>query len=228
MAGIVPFTDNFDDLSNMEGYQFEFRCERCGNGYRSPYVPDVKEKGRGLLRAAGSLFGGAAESLSNAADRLNYDRGTNSKAKDALADAVAAAIGTGTDPSVLVAQLDALDADIARQFAALDRCELVTGHDELGYFADRYGCEVIGAVIPSMSTTADASAKQLAELKAVIAEHGAATIFTSLGTPQEVAAQIARETGAEVVELGTHVLGGSGSYADFIRSIADDILDALR
>ena len=150
------------------------------------------------------------------------------EALPALAGAVAAAIGTDVDPSALVAQLDALDTDIAGRFAALDRCELVTGHDELGYFADRYGCEVIGAVIPSMSTTADASAKQLAELKAVIAEHGATTVFTSLGTPQEVAAQIARETGAEVVELGTHVLGGSGSYADFIRSIADDILDALR
>lgn len=150
------------------------------------------------------------------------------EALPALADAVAAAIRTGIDPSELGAQLDALDADIARKFAALDRCELVTGHDELGYFADRYGCEVIGAVIPSMSTSADASAKQLAELKAVIAEHGATTVFTSLGTPQEVAAQIARETGADVVELGTHVLGGSGTYAAFIRSIADDILDALR
>lgn len=150
------------------------------------------------------------------------------EALPALSDAVSAAIGTDIDPSALTAQLEALDTDIASRFAALDRCELVTGHDELGYFADRYGCEVIGAVIPSMSTTADASAKQLAELKEVMAEHGAATIFTSLGTPQEVAAQIARETGADVVELGTHVLGGSASYAAFIRSIADDILDALR
>jgi len=150
------------------------------------------------------------------------------EALPALADAVSTAIGTGIDPSALTTQLGALDADIAAQFAALNRCELVTGHDELGYFADRYGCEVIGAVIPSMSTTADASAKQLAELKDVIAEHGATTVFTSLGTPQAVAEQIARETGANIVELSTHVLGGSGSYAAFIRSIADDILDALR
>lgn len=150
------------------------------------------------------------------------------EALPALADAVSAALGADIDPAALTAQLASLDTDLAGQFAALDRCELVTGHDELGYFADRYGCEVIGAVIPSMSTTADASARQLAELKEVMAEHGTATIFVSLGTPQEVAAQIARETGADVVELGTHVLGGSGSYAAFIRSIADDILDALR
>jgi zinc/manganese transport system substrate-binding protein len=150
------------------------------------------------------------------------------EALPALTDAVSTAIGTGIDPSALTAQLLALDADLAAQFAALGRCELVTGHDELGYFADRYGCEVIGAVVPSMSTTADASANQLAALKEIIAAHGATTVFTSLGTPQAVAGQIARETGANVVELGTHVLGGSGSYAAFIRSIADDILGALR
>lgn len=92
MAGIVPFTDNFVDLSNFEGYQFEFHCERCGNGYRSPYQANVKEKGRGLLRAASNVLGSTGlNKLSNAADQLNFDRGTNSKQKDkALADAVEA------------------------------------------------------------------------------------------------------------------------------------------
>ena len=82
MGDIVPFTDNYDDLSNFEGYQFEFHCERCGNGYRSPYVADVKERGKGLLRAAGGLLGGGLERLSNAADQFNFDRGTNSKQKE--------------------------------------------------------------------------------------------------------------------------------------------------
>lgn len=88
MAGIVPFTDNFDDLSNEEGYQFEFHCERCGNGYRSPYQANLMEKGRGMLRAAGGLFGGALGNFADAADSA-MDRGTNSAAKDkALAEAV--------------------------------------------------------------------------------------------------------------------------------------------
>jgi hypothetical protein len=86
---IVPFTDNYADQSNLEGFQFEFFCERCGNGYRSPFVPNVKERGRDMLRAAGGLFGGRLSSLSNAAEQLAYDRGTNSKAKDkALREAV--------------------------------------------------------------------------------------------------------------------------------------------
>jgi len=172
---------------------------------------------------------GEAEHAHEAGDpHLWLSPATMLEALPALADAVSTAIGTQVDPAPLTAELESLDAELAAEFDALERCELVTGHDELGYFADRYGCEVIGAVIPSMSTTADASAKRLAELKAVIAEHGATTIFTSLGTPQDVAAQISRETGADVVELSTHVLGGSASYAAFIRTLADAILDALR
>jgi len=79
---MVPFTDNFRDLSNTEGYQFEFYCERCGNGYRSAFQRDKVEMGRGLLRAVGSLFGGAAEDLSRATEQWRYDRATNSPAKD--------------------------------------------------------------------------------------------------------------------------------------------------
>jgi hypothetical protein len=91
MSEIVPFTDNFSDLSNLEGYQFEFHCERCGNGYRSPYVKNIKEQGKGFLRAANSLLGGKLNQISGAAETLSYDRGTNSKQKDkALADAVQA------------------------------------------------------------------------------------------------------------------------------------------
>jgi hypothetical protein len=91
MGEIVAFTDNIRDLSNVSGYQFEFVCERCGNGYRSPFVPDIKERGRGLLRGAASLFGGKLNEISNAAETLQYDRGTNSPAKDkAMKEGVAA------------------------------------------------------------------------------------------------------------------------------------------
>jgi hypothetical protein len=89
MVGPVAFTNNYRDLSNTQGYQFEFRCERCGNGYRSPFTRDKVETGRGLLRAVGSMFGGVAEDLSRSVDRWRYDRASNSSAKDrALAEAV--------------------------------------------------------------------------------------------------------------------------------------------
>ncbi|MEZ5261831.1 MAG: zinc ABC transporter substrate-binding protein [Acidimicrobiales bacterium] len=40
---------------------------------------------------------------------------------------------------------------------------LVTGHESMGYFADHYGFTLIGAVIPSLTSQAEASAGALAE-----------------------------------------------------------------
>ena len=42
--------------------------------------------------------------------------------------------------------------------------KLVTDHDAFGYFADRYGIDVVGAVIPSQTTQAQPSAEDLSEL----------------------------------------------------------------
>ncbi|MCL2516056.1 MAG: zinc ribbon domain-containing protein [Microbacteriaceae bacterium] len=89
MSGIVPFTDNYRDISNPNGFQFEFHCERCGNGYRSAFQRDVVTTGQGLLRSVGSIFGGVLQEVGNAASELTMNRGTNSSAKDrALAKAV--------------------------------------------------------------------------------------------------------------------------------------------
>lgn len=85
----VPFTDNVSDLSNQDGYQFEFRCERCGNGFRSAFARDKMELGRSALRTIGSLFGGKLQDISNSAEQWRYNRATNSPAKD---DALAAAV----------------------------------------------------------------------------------------------------------------------------------------
>ena len=48
MAGFTPFTNNYSDLSDENGYQFEFRCDICGSGYRSEFV-------RSNLGTAGKL-----------------------------------------------------------------------------------------------------------------------------------------------------------------------------
>lgn len=58
MPGGVAFTSNYSDLSNDTGYQFEFRCDRCGNGYKSNYRHSVLGFGGRLLNFGGSLFGG--------------------------------------------------------------------------------------------------------------------------------------------------------------------------
>jgi hypothetical protein len=94
VANLVPFTNNFRDLSNLEGYQFEFHCERCGNGFRSAFRRDKVEMGRGVLRAVGGLLGGKLNELAYATDRWRYDQATNSPGKDR---ALAAAVEEVTD-----------------------------------------------------------------------------------------------------------------------------------
>jgi zinc/manganese transport system substrate-binding protein len=147
-----------------------------------------------------------------------------------LADELGAVLGTDLSASLaaVTADLTALDAEVAAIMSGVKKCEFVTGHDEMGYFAGRYGCELIGAIIPSTTTTAEASAGELAKLKEVILEHGTKVVFVTLGTPRAVAAQIAKETGASLVELPTDSMGTATSYAEFMKSIANRIADALK
>src|SRR6201999_3677640 len=70
MAGMVFFTDNYQDRSSDDGYQFEFFCRRCGNGYSSPFQHSVTGFGGRLLRLGGDLIGGEVGSK---AAQLGFD-----------------------------------------------------------------------------------------------------------------------------------------------------------
>jgi ABC-type Mn2+/Zn2+ transport system permease subunit len=105
--------------------------------------------------------------------------------------------------------------------------KLVTGHESLGYFADRYGFKLVGAVVPGLSDQAETTSADLAALEGKIRAEGVSAIFTELGTSPATSQAIARDTGARVVELSTHVLPADGSYFTFIRSLAGTIGDAL-
>ena len=147
----------------------------------------------------------------------------------ALADAISTATGADITSQLasLQSELTALDTQVKETIDGIT-CELVSGHDELGYFADRYGCEVIGAIIPSLSTTSEASAGELAALKVEVEEHGVPAIFTGLGTSQDVADQLASELGVKAVTLSTHFLDGAVNYREFMLRLTQQIADALR
>jgi ABC-type Zn uptake system ZnuABC Zn-binding protein ZnuA len=111
-------------------------------------------------------------------------------------------------------RLRGLDRSIARCFAAIPaaRRKLVTDHDAFGYFAHRYGIEVIGAVIPSQTTQAQASAKDLSELAKTIEADGVTAIFPESSLSSKVTEAIARQTGASVGhQLYGDTLGEEGS-----------------
>jgi zinc/manganese transport system substrate-binding protein len=110
---------------------------------------------------------------------------------------------------------------------------LVTNHDALEYFADRFGLKVIGTVIPGGSTLAEPSAQDVSELVDALRDSGVRAVFTETTTSPRLITTVARELGSEIVviELPTDSLGPAGSdtatYADLIRTIAQRIAEGL-
>ncbi len=138
---------------------------------------------------------------------------------------------TGADLSAeatdLTTKLQVLDGEVESIIKSLDECKLVSGHDEMGYFADRYGCEVIGVIIPSFTTTSEATAGELAELKKLVEQNKVPAIFTGLGVSPDTANQLAKELGIEAVTLSTHYLNDAANYQGFILNLTNQIAEAL-
>ena len=124
-------------------------------------------------------------------------------------------------------ELAALDTELLSLFSAIDNCQLVTGHNELGYFVDRYGCTVVAAIISSTSTNAEASARNTEFVIDVIKTHSVKVIFTSLGTNPKTAEQVAKEADAQLVTISTHFLGTSNDYVAFMRTLGTTIATSL-
>ncbi len=97
-----------------------------------------------------------------------------------------------------LAELQALDAGIARCIDSVPPAQrkLVTDHDALGYFDNRYGIEVVGAVIPSQTTQAQTSAKDLSELAKTIEAEDVKAVFSESSLSAKTSEAIARQTGA--------------------------------
>jgi zinc/manganese transport system substrate-binding protein len=155
--------------------------------------------------------------------------------RDALAKAdPAGRAGYARRAAAYVAKLRALDADIE---GCIDQVppakrKLVTTHDALGYFADRYGIEVIGAVIPSLSTQAQPSAKDVQDLVDQIKEEGVEAIFPEAGISKKLERAISREAGAEVGgQLWADTLGPEGSsgatYLEAMRANAQTLAEGM-
>jgi zinc/manganese transport system substrate-binding protein len=127
-------------------------------------------------------------------------------------------------------RLDSLNTEVANLVNALpeNNRKLVTGHESMGYFAQRYHLKLVGAIIPSITSQAEVSASDLAALKKLITENQVKAIFTELGTPASVSDAIGKETGVKVVELTTHSLPEDGSYFTFMRNLAKVIVDGLK
>ena len=87
---LINFVRNHNDLSTDSGFQFEFCCDRCGNGYQSTFEPSVIGGVADVLNAAGNLLGGMfsnAASLGESARSATWEKAHDEAFCKAVAEA---------------------------------------------------------------------------------------------------------------------------------------------
>jgi zinc/manganese transport system substrate-binding protein len=132
-----------------------------------------------------------------------------------------------------LAELETLEVEIrtAIESVAPENRVLVTNHEAFGYFAATYGFEVVSAILPGGGTAADPSASEIAGVIDTVNAESVPAIFTETTVRDEIAQQIASETGAEIFLLYSGSLGDADSpaatYLDYMRYNVTTIVDAL-
>lgn len=136
---------------------------------------------------------------------------------------------------IYITQLNELDNWILQQVdqIPLEQRKIVTNHDSFGYYADRYGFVVVGAIIPGVSSGASPSARELARLVDAIRAADAPAVFLETGANQDLAKQLERETGVKVIaglyiESTSGPGGEAGSYVEMMKFNTRAFVDALR
>jgi ABC-type Zn uptake system ZnuABC Zn-binding protein ZnuA len=131
-------------------------------------------------------------------------------------------------------QLQVLDAWIREQVALIPAADrrLVTDHALFSYFAQRYGFEQVGAIVPGYSTLAEPSAQELAALEDAIRTLGVPAVLVGKTVNPSLAQRVADDTGTRLIPIYTGSLsepeGDAGTYLDYIRYNVSAIVDALR
>ena len=153
---------------------------------------------------------------------------------DALAETTGDEAYSGCGQEVATT-LEATDEEVRQVLSAIpqDRRTLVADHAAYGYFADAYGFEIAGVVVPGGSTDAEPSSERLAGLVGQMQQAGADALVMSAGSGNRLVRALAAETGGEVpvVELYEGGVGPDGSgaeeYAEAMLSNARALADAL-
>ncbi|NJN83141.1 MAG: zinc ABC transporter solute-binding protein [Caldilineaceae bacterium] len=167
--------------------------------------------------------------VANAMAMVEAIRDALSAADPANAEAYAA------NAEAYLAELAELDGWVTAQIERIpsERRKLVTAHDTFGYFTQRYGLEVVGTALGSLSTeAADPSAGELAALIEQIQAEGVSALFAENVSNPALIERIAQETGVKVGEpLYTDALGAEGSdsatYIEMVRHNVNAIVAAL-
>lgn len=130
-------------------------------------------------------------------------------------------------------ELRATDAQVEDLLADLDSTRLVTDHAAYGYWADRYGVEISGVMIPGGSTDGEPSSQDLAHLTELLDDEGADALVTAKNNPNRMIRALEDETDRDVpvVLLYESGIGEPGSdaetYQDAMVHNAEALVEAL-
>lgn len=163
------------------------------------------------------------------------------QAVEAITEQVLAHVG-GIDEAVVrgnaeryLGEIDALDTAMSQRFERIppNNRKLVTNHHVFGYLAERFGFEVVGAVIPSGTTLASPSAADLKSLADTVHATGVPAIFADSSQPDRLARVLAEQAGLHVavVPLFSESLSepgqGAATYLEMMRANTESIASAL-
>ena len=138
-----------------------------------------------------------------------------------------------TNAAAYQAELEELDAWIRSEVERIpsENRELVTDHDNLGYFAARYGFRIVGAVVPAYSTLAQPSAQEIADLEQTIARYEVPALFVGVAVNPALSERVAQDMGVALIPLYTDSLsepeGPAANYLEMMRFTTRAIVEAL-
>ena len=126
--------------------------------------------------------------------------------------------------TVLIQELDALQAYGEEALAGLSCRELITFHDGFAYFAEAFDLTILKAV--EEESGSEASAAELIEIISLVDSHGVPAIFTETNGSAAAAQIIAEETGARLYSLDMAMAGES--YFEAMYHNIDTIREAMQ
>ena len=109
--------------------------------------------------------------------------------------------------------------------------EIVTNHESWNYFADHYGFEQVGTVVPAVTSSVEPSAKDFAELARTLKSQGVNVLFIDYEVNPSLSETIASEVGAKIVRIWHDISPqgeGADTYVDWLRYNVNQFVDNLK
>jgi ABC-type Zn uptake system ZnuABC Zn-binding protein ZnuA len=131
-------------------------------------------------------------------------------------------------------ELESLDLWIREQLPQIpvQSRKFLADHNLFAHYADAYGFEQVGALIPGYSSLAEPSAQELAQVEDAIKTTGVKVILVGYSANTSLAERVSRDTGTRIVYIYTGSLsepdGDAGTYLAYMRYNTNAIVDALK